>query len=201
MRETFRLLLALVAGLVLSASASADTLITNFDSYVPNSLYGAWGDGNVTTITSGPTSYDVESLDFGGAYKDIIPNPDGTGETTVELDASVIATSLGNLGFVIALGDTDLTEWNYRWLGVTAGNHILTLPIDTPTFISNNGGNSVLDLDALDYIHIQVDPGGANSYSVSFNNLRLTGAVPEPASITLVVCGVAGLLVLRRRYR
>jgi hypothetical protein len=201
MRETFRLMLVLSVGLALCSSAWADTQITSFDNFLLNSAYGSWGDSNVATLTSGPTSFDVESLDFGGGFKDIIPNVDGTGETTLELDASVLASSIGEAGFVVALGDTDFTEWNYAWYGNLIGDHVLTKPISTPSFVSNAGSDGILDLSALDYIHIQVDPGGANSYSVTFNNLRLTGAVPEPASATLLLCGVAGLWAVRRRYR
>jgi PEP-CTERM motif len=203
MRETLRLLVALTLGLGLTASAWADTQVTSFDNFLLNNAYGSWGDPNVATLTSGPTSFDVESLDFGGGFKDIIPNVDATGETTIEFDVSVLSSSIGEAGFVLALGDTDFTEWNYAWYGNLIGNHVLTKDISTPSFISNAGSDGVLDLSALDYIHIQVDPGGANSYSVSFNNLALTGAsaVPEPASVALMLTGVAGLFVARRRYR
>jgi hypothetical protein len=201
MRETLRLAMALAVSLALTGSAWADTEVTSFDNFVPNSSYAAWGDGNVTTLTSGPTSFGVESLGFGGSFKDIIPNVDGTGETTVELDVSVLSATIGEAGFVVALGDSDFTEWNYAWYGNLIGDHVLTKAINAPSFISNNGGNGTLDLNALDYIHIQVDAGGPNAYSVTFNNLRLTGAVvPEPASLALAVCGVIGLLAVRRKY-
>lgn len=187
--------LALCGALACGASATADTLVTDFDNYVPNSTYEAWSDGNVTSITSGPASLTVESLDFGGAFKDIVPNVDGSGETHIELEVTV---NSGAPGAIIALGDTGFTEFNYAWYGLPAGDHTLTMPLSTPTYIGVAGDDSMLDLANLDFIHTQVDAGGAFAYNISFNNLRLVTPIPEPATLGLLACG-AGLVVLRRR--
>ena len=193
--------LAMVVALALSSGglAMADTPFVSFDNFNLNSIYGSWADSNVATLTSGPTSFNVESIDFGGGFHNVIPDVDATGETTIEMDVTVNA---GIAGIVLAVGDSDFTEWNYAWYGLPPGNHVLTVPVNTPLFVSNNGGNSMLDLNALDYIHIQVDEGiGANFYDVSYNNLRLTGVIPEPASALLLIAGAIGLMVARRRCR
>lgn len=193
---------ALAAALAAAQFAAADTLITNFDDYNPNSEYGAWSAG---FNTSDPTAYTTVGVGFGGAYKDIIPNPNGTGETTVELTVTVTSGDAPNV--LAVLGDTDGSEYAYRWFTLGPGTHVLSQPLSPvpgsvpggDSFISNAGGAAGLNIAAIDFLHIQVDAhGSAVPYNVSFDNLRLIG-VPEPSGLAMIGGGAIGLIAAVRR--
>jgi len=80
----------------------------------------------------------------------------------------------------------------------------LTMPVNSPTYISSAGSTPGLDLSNLDFFHLQDDPGGyGGTYTISFENLAVTG-VPEPSSAVLLAwaqalshCG-AGTAVERK---
>lgn len=200
--NSFALAVALAAGLALANRAVADTLVTTFDNYNPNAEYGAWSLG---FNTSDPTAYTTVGVGFGGAYKDIIPNPDGTGETMVELTVTVNEGDAPNV--LAVLGDTDGSEYAYRWFTLGPGTHVLTQPLSpvpgsvpgADSFISNPGGAAGLNVSAIDFLHIQVDAHGSSTpYNVSFDNLRLIG-VPEPASLAVIGSGIVGVAAIGRR--
>jgi hypothetical protein len=51
-------------------------------------------------------------------------------------------------------------------------------------------------------MHMQLDPGGfgtSGQYTVEWQNLQLTGAIPEPSSLLLAVC-CSGLALGVRRH-
>jgi MYXO-CTERM domain-containing protein len=129
---------------------------------------------------------------------------DGTGTNAIQFDVTVNAGDTPNV--LAVLGDTDFTEYAYRWFTLSPGQHTLTLPLSpVPTlvtgvgdsFVSNPGSTPGLNLADIDYVHIQVDAHGSTvPYDVDFNNLALT-TVPEPAA--LMGCAMVGLLAARRR--
>ncbi len=175
---------------VMMASVAGAATVTSFDNFTPTSPYASW---STATITSGPTALGIQSTGFGGAYCNL-PNVDGTGADTIQLDATVTA---GVAGFIVALGDTTGHEWNYAWYGNPAGSYVFTKSITAFNF--STGGAGALDLANLDYIHIQVDPGafGSTPYNVSFNDLQVISTVtPEPASLAVLSLGA---MLLRRR--
>lgn len=186
-----RLAAALIASLAVTGAAQAATLITTFDSFTFNGHYGSWS--NPATRTSGASSFTVAATGFGGGFKDIQPNVDATGETTVEFDVTV---NTGPAGVVLVLADDDGTQYNYGWFGREAGSYLLTMDVLTPSWVSADGNTAGLDLATLSFIHVQVDPGtNTGPYSVSFNNLQL---IPEPATLALAAVG-GGAMLLRRR--
>ncbi|HQY88332.1 MAG TPA: PEP-CTERM sorting domain-containing protein [Tepidisphaeraceae bacterium] len=149
----------------------------------------------------------MTSTGFGGAFHDLPAlSVNAMGETMVELDVTVHSGDNPNL--VVVLGDPDFSEYGYRFDELAPGNHVVTFPLlPNPqsidglgaSFISGQGAIAGLNLGDLDFIHIQVDPHGSTQpYSVSYNNLRLTGAnVPEPT--TLSALAFAGMLIAQRR--
>ena len=166
-------------GLLVSTSAVQAVNITTFDDWLPDSVYASWPNGN---LSPNATNFGVQATGYGGGYANIIPNPDGTGTNTVQLLATV---NSGVAGFLVTLGDTAGHEWNYAWFGKTPGNgaggsndYVLTQNIADFNFQSGPLGQ--LDLANLDFIHIQVDPGGQNlttPYDVTFNDLSVSSAV------------------------
>lgn len=203
--------IALLAGLgfslALASAASAAVTVTTFDNFTTGSRYGTFGSSAATTFTSGPTSFRVQSVNggFGGFFKDLPAlSVNGSAENAIEFDVTVSSTTSG-LAFLAVLGDTDFTEAAYRFYAPTAGTYVVTLPLSPipntvtgvgDSFYSSEGGTPGLFKEDIDFIHVQVDSGGA--YDLSFNNLRLV-TIPEPTS--LAALGAAGTLLGRRRRR
>jgi hypothetical protein len=209
-RIAFALLaLAAIAG---SHAAVADTVISTFDNYNLGGVYAAWADTNVTTITSNPTNYEIESIGFGGGYAGLDPFPtDGSGNTTIQFDVTVNAGDAPNI--LALLEDSDGTQNLWRWFTVGPGNHVLTAPL-TPvpssgfngvswdSFIGNAGSTPGLNLGALQFLQLQLDAHGSNTpYNISYNDLRLTNPVPEPATLALFAGGALAMVAVRRRGR
>jgi hypothetical protein len=199
--------------LVMGAVAHANTTISTFDNYNLGGVYAAWSDPNVTTITSNPTNYEIQSLGFGGGFAGLDPFPtNATGETTVNFNVTINAGDTPNV--LALLEDGDGTQFVYRWFVLGPGNHALDAAINSTSgnstggepydrFTGNAGSTPGLNLATLSFLQLQVDAHGSNTpYDISFNDLRLTG-VPEPAAISLL--GVASLgiswLTNRRRGR
>ena len=83
------------------------------------------------------------------------------------------------LGPIVTLEDADGTSYNFAWYGRTLGSHVLTMPLKTPTWTSAPGTVPGLNLATLTHLHLQLDPSDyAGSYTVEWQDLSLTGAIP-----------------------
>jgi hypothetical protein len=198
-------LMAALGSMLLAGVAQADTLITNFDNFTSSELYPSWA-LPTSTVVSGPTSYSITATGYGSNYKYIgFPEILGAGNTTIELTVTLSGPQAadGQLGPIVGLIDGDGTHVNFAWYGQTLGSHVLTMPVNAPTSTPVAGSTPGLDLNTLTHMHMQLDPGGFGTqgqYTVEWQNLRLTGAVPEPASLTLAACA-AGLMLGCGRHR
>jgi len=170
-------LLALATGLALLRSARADTTITTFENFNLDGLFSSWSSA---TVVSSPTNYSITASGYGSGYKALSANLDATGETNVELTATITGPGGPNdpiSGPIVSLVDADGTFYNYAWYGQTRGTHVLTAKLSSPTFTNAPGSVSGLDLAKLAFFHLQDDPGAfAGQYTLTFNLLRLTGA-------------------------
>ena len=163
----------------LNGAASADVLITSFEfGYFENDLYDSW-EAPTATIDYGEESYSVTATGYGSNWTYIGGlGIQGAGNTHVKLDVTLEGPPAadGHLGPIITLVDADGTSNNYAWYGQLLGNHILTIPIASPTWTGAPGTTSGLDLNAIDHLHLQLDPGGfgaAGQYTVRWNELSL----------------------------
>lgn len=162
----------------LNGTARADVLITSFDFFIENALYGSWL-SPASTIDYGEESYSVTATGYGSNWTYIGGlGVQGVGETHVKLDVTLEGPPAadGHLGPIITLVDADGTRNNYAWYGQLLGNNILTLPVTSPTWVEAPGTTSGLDLNAIDHLHLQLDPGGfgaAGQYTVRWNELSL----------------------------
>ncbi len=194
--------LAVASGLALICPALASTTITTFDNFTSDALYAGWASA---TIVSGPTAYSITAEGYGANYKYIgFPPIDGTGNTHLELTLTLSGppAASGQLGPIIELIDGDGTDYNFAWYGQTLGSHVLTMPLNAPTWVSSAGATPGLDLTTLTHMHMQLDPGSfgtSDFYTVSFENLALV-TVPEPSTLALAGLGAVGLLIRRRRH-
>jgi hypothetical protein len=178
MRRHGSLLFGIAAIVSLANSASANLTINTFDNFTSDALYASWNSG---TIVSGPTSYSVTATGYGSNYKYNPIAEDGTGNTMVELTVTLSAADSvnaeGRLGPIITLVDGDGTEYNYAWYGQTLGHHVLTMAINSPTWM--NGPNNGLNLATLTHLHIQLDPSVySGQYTVVWENAQLIGNPP-----------------------
>ena len=195
--------LILTGSLALASHAWADTTITSFDNFTSDALYPSWALPS-STVVSGPTSYSITAIGYGSNYKYIgFPAITGVGNTHLELTVSLSGPTAadGLLGPIVGLIDGDGTHVNYAWYGQTLGSHVLTMPVDVPTWTEAPGSVPGLDLNTLTHMHMQLDPGGfgtQGAYTISWENLSLI-VVPEPSSLGLLAIGAIGLLVSRRR--
>jgi len=199
----FTKVLALAGSFALVCPAVAQSTITTFDNFTSDSLFPSWALPSATVV-SGATSYDITATGYGSNYKYIgFPAINGAGNTHLELRVTLSgpAGADGHLGPIIGLIDGDGTHVNFAWYGRTLGSHILSSPVDSPTWVAAAGTTPGLDLNTLTHMHMQLDPGGFGTsgfYTVSWENLALT-VVPEPTSFALVGLGLAGMIVFRRR--
>lgn len=115
-----------VAGSCVASRVLADTVITTFDNFNLDGRFANWGSA---TVVSGDTSYAITSSGYGSGYKDISPNINAVGETTVELTVTISAAAAPTApasGPIVSLVDADGTFVNYAWYGQTIGRHVLT---------------------------------------------------------------------------
>lgn len=160
------------------SAAQADTLITSFEDFFENALYASWA-SPTAYIDYGTESYSVTATGYGSNWTYIGGLAiQGAGNTHVQLDVTLEGPPAadGHLGPIITLVDADGTSNNYAWYGQLLGNHILSMPIDAPTWSGAAGTIAGLDLNAIDHLHLQLDPGGfgsAGEYTVRWNELSL----------------------------
>ena len=162
-----------------SQTASADTSVTTFDNFWSDALYASWASPS-TVIVDGPENYAITATGYGSNYK-YVGVVSGPGETTIELTVTLAGPPAadGHLGPIVSLVDGDGTYVNYAWYGQLLGQHVLTMPINSPTWVSAPGTTPGLDLTNILHMHMQLDPGGfgtSGAYTVTWENLRLTGA-------------------------
>lgn len=173
--------LAVASALVMGGSALAETVITTFDDDFQLDGLFAWSDA---VVVSTATNYSITDTGYGSGYKDINPNLDATGETTIQLTVTLSANGGSPTapisGPIVSLVDGDGTFYNFAWYGKTAGTYVLTAPLKAPTSIQAAGSVAGLDLATLDFFHLQDDPGSYHGeYTITFEDLRLIGA-PGP---------------------
>ncbi|MBL9172800.1 MAG: hypothetical protein JNL10_04635 [Verrucomicrobiales bacterium] len=157
----------------------AETVIATFDDFNLDGLF-AWSDA---VVDSGPESYSITDSGYGSGFKNINPNLDASGETTLELTVTLsgdVPAGTPVSGPIVSLVDADGTFANYAWYGRSIGRRILKVALNSPTSISNPGTVPGLDLSSLDFFHLQDDPGAyKGTYTITFEHLRLIGA-PAP---------------------
>lgn len=201
MRQTLKFCGAIVALSAMLSSAQADVAITTFDNFTSDALYPSWALPS-STVVSGPTSYSITATGYGSNYKYIEdPSRNGTGYTQLKLTVTLSGPPAadGNLGPIVTLLDVDGTRNNYAFFGQTLGSHVLIADLATPTW-TDTPLNPGLDPNQLQHMHMQLDPGGfgtQGAYTIVWEDLSLTGFVPEPSSMILLL-GSAGLFSLRR---
>lgn len=161
-----------------SGAAHGQTLITDFSFFFENELYASWKEPSAI-IDSGLESYTVTATGYGSNWTYIEGYGIlGAGHTHLELEVSLSGPPAadGQLGPIISLVDADGSYYNYAWYGQPLGDHVLTMPIAAPTWISNPGTTPGLDLNALVHMHMQLDPaqfGATGAYTVEWKNLNL----------------------------
>ncbi|MCX7866509.1 PEP-CTERM sorting domain-containing protein [Limisphaera sp. VF-2] len=192
MKTSHAMWLAAAMGLALTGPARADVVISTFDNFTSDALYASW---TTATIVSGPTAYTITASGYGSNWK-YLGTIDGTGYDTVQLTVTLSGGGDGFLGPIVTLKDADGTAYHYAWYGQTLGSHVLTKPVQQPTW-TEAGSIPGLDLATLTHLHLQLDPGGyAGTYTVAFEDLRL---IPEPSALALLLWGGLSLGWLRRQ--
>ena len=178
---------AVAVGACMTTAVFADTTITTFDFFWSDALYASWA-APETVIVDGPESYSITATGYGSNYK-YIGVVNGLGETNIELTVTLSGPPAadGHLGPIVSLVDGDGTYVNYAWFGQTLGQHVLNMPVASPTWVSAPGTTPGLDMTNILHMHMQVDPGGfgtQGAYTITWENLRLTGATGPVIQIT-----------------
>jgi len=183
--------IAIASVLVTVNSALADITIDNFENFTPNLMWGSWPTP-AATITAGPADWEIASIGYGSLWKyegDI----NGSGATQVRLTLDISGDPGVVAGPIVDLVDNNGAWATFAWYGLTAGSYELTADLSTTPW---------LNVADIQHIHLECDPGGSTAmYDLTFRDLSLVTAVPEPASLTLVALGTVGLMIARRRSR
>jgi hypothetical protein len=199
-------ILAIMAVLLAGAGFSRASIISN--------TIAADGDGVITCdvypLTQTGLGY---SLSIDGIQHNL-GNPWDAGHiqgniiTDTETDPTLALFNEINNDTGIAWGDyhvmvTMSKPFTFSNVGVGIGNPGWTFNTTAPTpsgtnwigYIDYAGyGNPVLALGTLDFNYSMTFTGGA-----SFQEALTPSPVPEPGTFALMVCGLTGLLVMRRR--
>jgi len=178
-KNWFAAAMLLAGGLGAVHTTLADTTITTFDNFWSDALYASWASPS-TLIADGPENYSITATGYGSNYK-YVGVVNGLGETTIELTVTLSGPPAadGHLGPIVSLVDGDGTYVNYAWFGQLLGQHVLTMPLSTPSWTTAAGTTPGLDMTNILHMHMQLDPGGfgtTGAYTVTWENLRLTGA-------------------------
>ncbi len=176
----FTAIIALGAVVAWSGTLKADVVITSFETFFENQLYASWAAPYPDAIIdSGPESYSVTAIGYGSNWTYIGDlGVLGAGNTHLKLDITLEGPpeADGHLGPIITLVDADGSNYNFAWYGQLLGNNVLTIPVTSPTWIGAPGTTPGLDLDALEHLHLQLDPGGfgnTGQYTAIWNELSL----------------------------
>lgn len=166
-------------------TAQAQVVVSTFDTFFENALYASWA-APEAIINSGPESYSVTATGYGSNWTYIEGTVEpAAGSTHLELDIALSgpAEADGFLGPIITLVDADNTRHSYAWYGQTLGDHLLTMPVTSPTIMASPGTVPGLDLDALVHMHMELDPGEygtSGAYTVEWKNLNLITVEGQP---------------------
>lgn len=168
--------LPLFSVLFISTLAGAVT-ISDFSDWVADSTYGSWAPGQAAELDSGGDAFRVAATDFGGAYKylgatGVLPNIGGLNDLSLALTVHSQSNGGAGIGFLVLLEDRDGTVYGYTRFGLQEGSHTLHWLVDMPSKEVEPGTVAGLDSSAIKAINLQIDPGGANDYDVSFTSLQ-----------------------------
>lgn len=196
---------ALGASLLMVKSVSASVDIEPFNApFTLDAAYASWGDAALTTFTSNPGDWEVQSTHYGSGYEYLGGTFNGTGNDTVQVTVTVDA---GVAGVVVDLNDTSNNGEQFAFYGLVPGGginggnqYILTAPL-APSATNYFDGTGVLNVAAVSQMNIGIDPGSSTApYDVHFNDISLiSSAVPEPTGMALGAISCA--LAARRRRR
>lgn len=221
--------LVVASGLMIAGSARAQfttTTMSDFHNFTLSATYGNWdvtgsqifsgGEGYTPTLTSGPTSFEVNALGYGsGAYNFATPIS-APGATQWQLNFTINAPTAPQGTFWMNPG-VDMSDGTHQ-VHLTAANadggfldygnyHAGTFTL-YGSFNDTFGGNP-LDTTTITAFNLELDPaaydasqgGPGTPYDITYNSLVLLTPVPEPASLALLAVGVAGFAISRRRIR
>ncbi len=172
--------------LLSALSLTAQTTISDFVYFSPGSTYGSWAPGGDVQLQSEATEYRVRSTDFGGAYKylgsmGMAPNASDANQLSLSLTVNSQSNGGSGIGFLVLLEDRDGTVYQYSRFGVQTGPQTLVWDLRTPSSIGKAGEVDGFDFSDIQAFNLQIDPGGANSYDVSYRELSATvGAKVDP---------------------
>lgn len=215
--------LALAASLAITGPAFAQDYITDQHylsnitptalNTAPSATYADWNTGTyppttITDVTSGSDQgLEINSYGYGSLYYSI---PAGQQVKLNSSDALVSLTFTINapvgtyyVGVPFILGDNNGNSYTYVINGTGYGTYgngtwTETLPLSPAMLTATEGGNEIMQGLNLEFDPAGNLPTGQGPYDITFNSLSFSPA-PEPASLTLLGIGFAGLMAVRRR--
>ena len=178
-------LMVILAAMVIATATQAASF--SWKTTSTGKLYGA---GSTTTLASG-TAYlfDSTTVSQQALLTAIL---DGTGISTLSFSssASVSAGAIGNTSFDVPAG-YDSGDTFSAYFAVVDGDNVFISDLKTATTPAT--GNAAMSFNA------KSDSQAAAMSSTSFTSGGWYTAVPEPTSGLLMLVGLAGLALRRRR--
>ena len=164
-------------------STNECAVISSFDNTTLN-LGAGW-----TSQVSTPSNIQITATGFGDGWNVCSVNTDSNATLTLNVTLAATAAANGKLGPIVVLEDGDGTQLRYTFYGQNPStNLVLTSALSAGSQVAA-GSTPGFNFSTISFFHVQLDPSSyAGSYTVSWNNLGVTGCTNSQPPLGNDVC-------------
>jgi len=165
-------------------STNECAVISSFDNTSLNA-----GTANWTSQISTPSNIQITATGFGDGWNVCSANTDSNATLTLNVTLAATAAANGKLGPIVVLEDGDGTQLRYTFYGQNPSTNLVLISALSAGSQVAPGSTSGFNFSTISFFHVQLDPSSyAGSYTVSWNNLGVTGCTNSQPPLGNDVC-------------